>query len=149
MDVHQIKPILTVRGLSKSLGGRKILHNLSFDVYPGEIYGFLGPNGSGKTTTIKLILGLLRLESGDIWIDGNNIREDFESAVAKVGGIIENPEMYKYLTGRENLEQYARMYGDISKERMDEVIRMVGLEGRIGDKISKYSLGMRQRLGVA
>ena len=142
-------PVLTIRNLSKHLGSRLILDNINLDVYPGEIFGFLGPNGSGKTTTIKLMLGLLRMEQGEIRICGRNIVTDFEEAVKSVGGIIENPEMYKYLTGRQNLEQYARMYGNIPKERFDEVIRLVGLQTRIDDKISKYSLGMRQRLGLA
>lgn len=146
---EQKQPILEVRGLTKSLGGRRILTDITLQVYPGEVYGFLGPNGSGKTTTIKVILGLLTLEQGDIRICSHDIRTDFEGAIANVGGIIENPEMYKYLTGRENLEQYARMYDDIPKERIDEVIKIVRLEERINDKISKYSLGMRQRLGIA
>ena len=142
--------VLSIQNLSKHLGNRLILDKISLDVYPGEIFGFLGPNGSGKTTTIKLMLGLLRMEAGEIRICGHNIVTDFEAAVAKVGGIIENPEMYKYLTGRQNLWQYARMYPqEISKERFEEVIRIVGLGSRIDDKISKYSLGMRQRLGLA
>lgn len=142
-------PVLRIRNLSKRLSGRPILNNICLDVMPGEIFGFLGPNGSGKTTTIKLMLGLLKIEYGDIFICGHNIATDFEEAVANVGGIIENPEMYPYLTGRQNLEQYRRMYKNIPYERIDEVVRLVGLEARINDKISKYSLGMRQRLGVA
>ena len=144
-----VQPVLSIRHLSKSFGSRRILTDINLDVTPGEIFGFLGPNGSGKTTTIKLMLGLLRMEQGEIRICGRNIVTDFEEAVKSVGGIIENPEMYKYLTGRQNLEQYARMYGNIPKERFDEVIRLVGLQTRIDDKISKYSLGMRQRLGLA
>lgn len=144
-------PVVSIRGLSKKLGGRQILSNISLDVFPGEIFGFLGPNGSGKTTTIKLMLGLLNLESGSISICGHDVRTDFENAVANIGGIIENPEMYKYLTGRKNLEQYARMHGDgtVDNARIDEVVRTVRLEARINDKVSKYSLGMRQRLGLA
>ena len=86
-------PVLTIRNLSKHLGSRLILDNINLDVYPGEIFGFLGPNGSGKTTTIKLMLGLLRMEQGEIRICGRNIVTDFEEAVKSVGGIIENPEM--------------------------------------------------------
>lgn len=144
------KPVLKISNLTKRLGGRLILDNINLVVYPGEIFGFLGPNGSGKTTTIKLILGLLKIESGEIYIEDYNIVSDFENAVAQVGGIIENPEMYKYLSGRDNLRQYARMMnGGISEERINEVIELVGLKTRIDDKISKYSLGMRQRLGLA
>ncbi len=150
MDNSTVKtPVLTIRNLTKHLSGRLILDNINLDVYPGEIFGFLGPNGSGKTTTIKIMLGLLRLESGSITICGKDIIHDFEEAVSNVGGIIENPEMYKYLTGRENLEQYARMYDNVSKERIDSLVELVGLKTRINDKISRYSLGMRQRLGVA
>lgn len=145
----QSDPVLSIKGLSKHLGRRRILTDINLDVFPGEIFGFLGPNGSGKTTTIKLILGLLSIEKGEISICGHDVEKDFEAAVAGVGGIIENPEMYKYLTGRENLMQYARMCGEVDKARIDEVARIVHLEDRINDKISKYSLGMRQRLGVA
>ena len=149
-DRMMTTPALQIRHLCKSLSGRPILQDVSFSVYPGEIFGFLGPNGSGKTTTIKVALGLLNIDRGDVLIDGVDIRSNFEEAIAKVGGIIENPEMYRYLSGLENLRVYARMYGKtVTKERIDEVVRQVRLEGRIGDKISRYSLGMRQRLGVA
>ena len=142
-------PVLSIRNLSKKLSGKPILNNISLDVNQGEIFGFLGPNGSGKTTTIKLMLGLLHIDEGDIFICGHNVATDFEAAVANIGGIIENPEMYSYLTGRQNLEHYARMYDSVPPERIDELARLVGLEARIDDKIAKYSLGMRQRLGVA
>lgn len=142
-------PVLDIRHLYKSFGARRVLNDISLCVYPGEIFGFLGPNGSGKTTTIKLMLGLLTIEKGEIFICGHDVRHDFEAAMTNVGGIIENPEMYKYLTGRQNLEQYCRMCGRIPISRIDEVVALVGLEDRIDDKISKYSLGMRQRLGLA
>lgn len=146
---YSTAPVLSIRDLSKSLSGRPILHNICLDINPGEIFGFLGPNGSGKTTTIKLMLGLLRIDAGQIFICGHNVSTDFEAAIANIGGIIENPEMYSYLTGRQNLEQYRRMYDAIPESRIDEVVKLVKLEGRINDKISKYSLGMKQRLGVA
>ncbi len=147
--MEQNTTVLSIKHVSKHLGRRKILSDITLDVKEGEIFGFLGPNGSGKTTTIKLILGLLRMESGEISICGHDNVKEFEDAMRCVGGIIENPEMYKYLTGRENLEQYARMYPDLPRERIDEVIRLVRMESRIDDKIAKYSLGMRQRLGIA
>ena len=143
------KTVLSIKNVSKHLGKRKILSDITLDVHEGEIFGFLGPNGSGKTTTIKLILGLLRMESGKISICGHDNVKEFEAAMRCVGGIIENPEMYKYLTGRQNLEQYLRMYPELPPERVDEVVRLVRMESRINDKISKYSLGMRQRLGIA
>ena len=148
-EIKSVSPVLEIRGLTKYLGNRKILDDISLKVNPGEIFGFLGPNGSGKTTTIKLILGLLRIDQGEIDICGHNVSSDFEKAVRNVGGIIENPEMYKFLTGRENLMQYFRMYDDVDKSRIDEVVSIVRMEERIDDKISKYSLGMKQRLGIA
>lgn len=147
--MEQKQPVLSIRHVSKHLGRRKILSDITLDVHEGEIFGFLGPNGSGKTTTIKLILGLLRMESGEISICGYDNKKQFEQAMRQVGGIIENPEMYKYLTGRQNLEQYWRMYPELPRERIDEVVRLVRMESRIDDKIAKYSLGMRQRLGIA
>ncbi|MEG1254946.1 ABC transporter ATP-binding protein [Clostridium sp.] len=141
--------VLELKNVSKIMGKRKVVDNVSFQINSGEIFGFLGPNGAGKTTTIKMITGLLNIDEGEIFISGNNVKKNFEKALSGVGGIIENPEMYGYLTGRTNLEIYGRMHGNISKERIDEVINMVKLENRINDKVKKYSLGMRQRLGVA
>ncbi len=141
--------VLEINNVCKTLNKKTILNGITFSVNEGEIFGFLGPNGSGKTTTIKMILGLLSVDEGQIIVCGRNVMTDFENAVKHIGGIIENPEMYKYLTGRENLMQYKRMYDNIPDSRLDEVIKTVGLEARIDDKISKYSLGMRQRLGIA
>ena len=141
--------ILKIKGLNKTLGKKQILHSIDMECYSGEVYGFLGPNGAGKTTTIKIAVGLLQLDEGEISIDGKDIRKDFEGAMANVGGIVENPEMYKYLSGLENLRQYARMREGVTEERIKEVVELVRLSNRINDKVSKYSLGMRQRLGVA
>ncbi len=141
--------VLSIKGMSKHLGSRLILDGISVEVMSGEIFGFIGPNGSGKTTTIKVMLGLLSLESGEVTICGHSIDKEFTKAMSYVGGIIENPELYKYLTGRENLMQYARMQGGITTERINELVELVGLTDRINDKVSKYSLGMRQRLGLA
>ena len=140
---------LRISRLNKRLGHRQILHDISLVAYPGEVFGFLGPNGAGKTTTIKIVMGLLSLEEGNISINGIDIKDDFEGAMANVGGIVENPEMYKYLTGMQNLRQYARMREGVTQERINEVVELVKMSNRINDKISKYSLGMRQRLGVA
>ena len=142
-------PVLSIDGVYKCFGSRRVLNGITLSVNEGEIFGFLGPNGSGKTTTIKLMLGLLNIDAGSISICGYDVKKDFESAMKNIGGIIENPEMYKYLTGYENLMQYARMYDGVSEERVREVTAIVRLENRIHDKVSKYSLGMRQRLGVA
>lgn len=141
--------VLKVENLNKHFGRRQILHDISFETYAGEVFGFLGPNGAGKTTTIKIAVGLLSLDEGDIKINGISIKKDFEGAIAQVGGIVENPELYKYMSGMQNLKQYARMRTGIDQKRIDEVIELVGLKNRINDRVGKYSLGMRQRLGVA
>ena len=141
--------ILEVKGLNKTLGRHHIVKDASFDVYEGEIFGFLGPNGAGKTTTIKMILGFLFPDSGEIRICGRDLRTEHEAAMACVGGIVENPDMFRDFSGLDNLKMYAALHGGISGERINEVVRLVGLEKRIRDKVRKYSLGMKQRLGVA
>jgi ABC-2 type transport system ATP-binding protein len=142
-------PIVQIRNISKRIGSKTIIDSLSFDVPPGEVFGFLGPNGAGKTTTIRMMVGLMSITEGDVLIGGSSIRTDFEKAIRHVGAIVENPEMYKFLTGYHNLVHYARMMPGISKKRIQEVITLVGLENRIHDKVKTYSLGMRQRLGIA
>ncbi|HOB26441.1 MAG TPA: ABC transporter ATP-binding protein, partial [Bacilli bacterium] len=143
-----MKNILSVNNICKSIGKKQILKNVSFNIEEGEILGFIGPNGAGKTTTIKLILGLQSIDSGTVKINGYDIQHDFEKAIARVGGIVESPDLYMYLTGRQNLMLIKRMYKDIKDEDMDNIIELIGLKNRIDDKVSKYSLGMRQRLGI-
>lgn len=144
-----IKPVLTVNNIHKKIGKKKILEEISLDVYPGEIVGLLGPNGSGKTTLIKIIVGLMEKNEGTILINGFPLNQEFEEAIRFVGAIIENPEFYQNMTGYENLQQYAEMAGNIFKTRIDEVVERVGLSHAIDDKVKAYSLGMRQRLGIA
>ncbi len=141
--------VLELKNVSKIMNKKALVEDISFTINKGEIFGFLGPNGAGKTTTIKMITGLYSISKGEIYIDGHSIKKNFEKALDGVGGIIENPEMYGYLSGMDNLKLYARMHGGITKERIDEVVKLVKLGNRINDKVSKYSLGMRQRLGVA
>ncbi len=141
--------VLSIQQLDKYFGKRHVIDHLSFDVKAGEIFGFLGPNGAGKTTTIKLVMGFLREDGGEIYINGINIRDDYEKAMSYLGGIVENPEMYGNFSGRKNLEMYARTHGGIAKERIDEIINIVGLDKRIDDKVKRYSLGMKQRVGLA
>lgn len=140
--------IVRMTDLTKRIGGKTIIDRISLEIYPGEVFGFLGPNGSGKTTTIRMMVGLMSLTAGDIVIGGHSVKTDFAKAVKQVGAIVENPEMYKFLTGYQNLLHFARMSG-VPKERIDDVVRLVGLSDRIHDKVKGYSLGMRQRLGVA
>lgn len=135
--------------VSKEIKGKQIIKDVSFEVYKGEVFGFLGPNGAGKTTTIRMMVGLMGITSGDIFIEGASIKTDYEKAVSHVGAIVENPEMYKFLTGYQNLMQYARMVPGVTEARLAEVIELVGLTDRIKEKVKTYSLGMRQRLGIA
>ena len=144
------KPIVEIKNLKKVIGDKTIIHGISMDVFPGEVFGFLGPNGAGKTTTIRMMVGLMGITEGEVLIHGFSIEKNFEKAISHVGGIIENPEMYKFLSGYDNLLQYARMLPDpVKKERIDEIVKLVGLEKRIHEKVKGYSLGMRQRLGLA
>jgi ABC-2 type transport system ATP-binding protein len=143
------KLILECKDLRKRFGKKEILKGISLNLYEKDILGFIGPNGAGKTTIIKLILGLQSIDSGEVKINGYDIKKDFVNAIERVGAIVENPDFYMYLTGRKNLELSANLYKNISKERINEVVELVGLEKRINDKVSKYSLGMRQRLGIA
>lgn len=142
-------PIVQLRQVTKRIGGKTIIDGISFDVPKGEVFGFLGPNGAGKTTTIRMMVGLMSLTEGEIRIAGKSIRTEFEQAIRHVGAIVENPEMYKFLSGYRNLLHYARMIPGITEQRIREVITLVGLDNRIGEKVKTYSLGMRQRLGIA
>lgn len=141
--------ILECKNLHKKFGKKEIIKNVSTNIEQGDILGFIGPNGAGKTTTIKLILGLQKIDEGTVKINGYDIQKKFEKAIEKVGAIVENPDLYMYLSGYKNLQLIANLYKNITKERIDEVVKLVGLEARINDKVSKYSLGMRQRLGIA
>lgn len=141
--------IVRLQDVTKVIGGRTIIDRLTLDVPRGEVFGFLGPNGAGKTTTIRMMVGLMAVTSGEIYIDGQSITRNYEQAIRHVGAIVENPEMYKYLSGFHNLMHYARMIPGVTAHRVKEVVTMVGLENRIHDKVKTYSLGMRQRLGVA
>lgn len=143
------QPIVKLQNVTKKIGKRTIIDRLTLDIPLGEVFGFLGPNGSGKTTTIRMMVGLMSLTDGEIIIGGHSISKQYEKAIRHVGAIVENPEMYKYLSGYDNLIHYARMIPGITEHRVHEVVKLVGLEGRIRDKVKTYSLGMRQRLGVA
>ncbi|NOU91858.1 ATP-binding cassette domain-containing protein [Paenibacillus sp. LMG 31456] len=141
--------VVQLRNVTKRIGSKTIVDNLSFDVLPGEVFGFLGPNGAGKTTTIRMMVGLMSLTEGEVLVNGLSVKRQFEQAMVHVGAIVENPEFYKFLSGYQNLQHFARMIPGITEERLEEVIALVRLEHRIHDKVKTYSLGMRQRLGVA
>ena len=142
--------ILKVQSLKKKIGKTVIVDDVSFEIKSNEIFGLLGPNGAGKTTIIRMITGLINRSGGSVMIKGYDLDKDFESAMTQLGAIVENPEFYKYMTGRKNIMHYAQMsHHKISPERIEEVIKLVKLEEAIDKKVKTYSLGMRQRLGVA
>ncbi|MEY9869297.1 ABC transporter ATP-binding protein [Peribacillus sp. RS7] len=142
--------VLKVQSLTKKIGKATIVDNVSFEIKSNEIFGLLGPNGAGKTTIIRMITGLINRTGGTVMINGSDLDRDFEGAMNQLGAIVENPEFYKYMTGRKNILHYARMSSnEISNERIEEVIKLVKLDHAIDKKVKTYSLGMRQRLGVA
>ena len=140
--------VLEIKNLKKSFGKRKVIDDISLEVKEGEIYGFLGPNGSGKTTTIKMILRLIDNDAGEIKVNGYDTKKQFEKAMDYIGAIVENPDMYRYMTGRDNLKLHARIR-NVDSKRIEEVLELVELKDRADEKVGKYSLGMKQRLGLA
>ncbi|MEH7417369.1 ABC transporter ATP-binding protein [Neobacillus drentensis] len=141
---------LEVRSLTKVIGKKKIVDDVSFSVKKGEIFGLLGPNGAGKTTIIRMIVSLIKRTGGEVTVNGHNLDGQFKATMSEIGAIVENPEFYKYMSGYKNLKHYANMaIKKVSDERIMEVARLVKLEDAIYQKVRTYSLGMRQRLGVA
>lgn len=141
--------VLEVRDLTRVIRGRTIVDSLSFDLRKGEVFGFLGPNGAGKTTTIRMLVGLIKPTRGTIRINGYDLGKHHDDALRRVGCIVETPDLYKFMTGRENLRHFARMIGPVDEETLEEVATRTRIEGRLDEKVSTYSLGMRQRLGIA
>ena len=141
--------VLSADRLTKRFGKRLAVADVSFEVFAGEVFGFLGPNGAGKTTTIRMLVGLARPDSGFIRIRGLDLSHHFREAMSHVGCIVESPDLYRYLTGRENLQHFARMLPEDAAARIPSIARLVSLEERLDDRVSTYSLGMRQRLGIA
>lgn len=142
-------PVLNVSNISKSIKKKNIIKNISFQLKKGEVLGFLGPNGAGKSTTLRMIVGLSRPSAGTISICGHSIRDDYVKAMSHVGCIIEGPDLYDYMSGYKNLEILGSMSKNITKEAIDHAISLVGMENRIHDKVSIYSMGMKQRIGLA
>jgi len=141
--------VLEVKGLTKLYKNGRGIRDISFEVSKGEIFGFLGPNGAGKTTTMKIITGLCRADKGEVKILGFNVFEQYEKAMGKVGCIIETSDSYEYISAYKNLELSSRYYHDIEKSRIDEVLKLVGLHKFKNEKVGNFSLGMKQRLGLA
>lgn len=141
--------VLNVSKLSKRIKKTPIIHDVSFDIKEGEILGFLGPNGSGKTTTLRMVVGLIKPTSGTIQICGYSLKDDYINAMSNVGCIIEGPDLYGYMSGYKNLELLGSMSEGVTKEDIDEAVELVGMENRIHDKVDVYSMGMKQRIGLA
>ncbi|CAA9588794.1 MAG: Efflux ABC transporter, ATP-binding protein [uncultured Thermomicrobiales bacterium] len=141
--------VLRVTGLTKRYGARTVVDGLDLEVRRGEVFGFLGPNGAGKTTAMAMILGLVAPHAGQIEILGHDALADREAALRRVGAIVETPTYYPYLSGLDNLRVLALARGGAPQGRLDEVLRLVGLKGRERDRFGSYSLGMKQRLGIA
>lgn len=144
-----MKEVLQVKNISKEIKDTKIVDEFSLSMEEGEIVGLVGPNGAGKTTIMRMIVGLIRATSGEIIIDGYSLQDDFINAIKRVGAVIETPELYPYLTGYENLLLLNKLNGKSNKQEIDEIVNLVQLEKNIHKKVKTYSLGMRQRLGVA
>lgn len=142
--------VLELSNIWKRIGKKMIIKNVAFSVGKGQVVGLLGPNGAGKTTLIRVIVALMQLDQGNIMIAGESLTKNYKEAIQHVGAIVENPEFYNYMTGYDNLMQYARMAKqEISSAQIQEVVKAVHLEEHINQKVKTYSLGMRQRLGVA
>ncbi|MHB9944227.1 ABC transporter ATP-binding protein [Clostridium botulinum] len=141
--------VLDVKNISKKRGKTPILKDVNFSIGKGEICGFVGRNGAGKTTLMKIITSMLFPNEGEIIICGKNLKTEREEALKNIGAVIETPEMYGYLTGRQNLNYIASMLKNVTKDEIEEAIRYSNLGDKIDEKVKKYSLGMKQRLGLA
>ena len=141
--------VLSINNITKTFGSRTAVNNVSFEIKKGEIYGLIGQNGAGKTTIIRIITGLCKPTSGTVYICGQNVQTHFQKAIINVGAIIENPELYSYMSGIDNLKYFASLYHNISINKINEIVSLMGMQNRINDKVKNYSLGMKQRVGIA
>lgn len=144
-----MEKVIEISNLTKVYKNGRGITNINLDIHKGDIFGFLGPNGAGKTTAMKIMTGLMKPDSGDVRIFGYSILDQFENAMEKVGCIIETAESYPYLTAHENLRQFARYYKNVDDKRIDEVLELTGILKYKNEKPRKFSLGMKQRLGIA
>ena len=142
------KPVLELKNVTKTFGNRIAVNNVSFSINEGEIFGFLGPNGAGKSTTMKMICGLTKITRGNIFVCGKSVKTDFVQTAKMIGGLIETPIMYNYMSGYDNLKYYASLHSNVKKSDIYAYAKIVGLENRLKDKVGTYSLGMKQRLGI-
>ena len=143
------QPVLRTLQLSKAYGKRLAVDKLDLEVDQAELFGFLGPNGAGKTTTIRMALGLIAPTGGSVEILGREVRSHRSEVLPRVGALVESPALYGYLSGRDNLRAFGDVLGGVSAKRIDQVLEIVSLKGRDRDKVRTYSMGMKQRLGLA
>ena len=144
-----MRKVIKVRNVNKSINGKKILKDISFDVFEGDIVGLVGPNGAGKSTLLKVMTGLYSYDSGEIMYYDYDLKDDFEKAMSIVGTLIESPDLYKNLSGRDNLKIFKSMFKDIDDNTINEIVKIVEMEKYLGKKFKTYSLGMKERLGIA
>ena len=144
-----VENAIEIKNVTKVLGGKKILNNISFNVRRGSVIGLVGPNGAGKSTLLKIMTGLYTLDVGEIYYDGISLKKDYELAMRNIGCIIESPDMYKNLSGSDNLDLFKLMFKGVSEETIKGIVQILDLEKSIGRKFKTYSLGMKERLGVA
>src|SRR5712664_2088957 len=142
-------PIVEVERLSKRYGRVRAVNEISFSVAEGEVFGFLGPNGAGKTTTIRILLGLLHADGGNARIAGHDCWADHANAARQFGATLEQPALYGFLSGRDNLRLFARTLGRVDEKQITQLLDLVGMTERANDKVKRYSMGMRQRLALA
>lgn len=141
--------VLEIKNLCKSYGKRKIINNMNMTVFKGDVYGFLGANGEGKTTTIRMITSLIRSDSGEILINEKSVIKNRDQAIKNIGAMVEAPKFYENLSGYENLKLMAKLIDGTSDKDIDKLLELVGLKDRSKDKFASYSMGMKQRLGIA
>ena len=140
---------ISVRNINKSINGKEVLHDINFDVYEGQIVGLVGPNGAGKSTLLKIMTGLYTYDSGVISYYNYDLKKDFEKAMSIIGTLIEYPDLYYNLTGKRNLEIFKTMFKNIDENTVEEIVKIVEMEKYLGRKFKTYSLGMKERLGIA
>ncbi|MDW7668015.1 MAG: ABC transporter ATP-binding protein [Bacillota bacterium] len=143
------KEVLKVQNLTKKYSSKIVVNNINFSIEEGDIFGFLGPNGAGKTTTIKMILNLINKDKGKVYVNGKDLSDNFNECISKIGAVVETPKFYEYLTGYQNLKQIANLEKNVNNAKIMEVLKIVRMEKRAKEKVQTYSLGMKQRLGLA
>ncbi len=144
-----MKKVIKVRNITKTIGRKKILDDISFDIYEGEIVGLVGKNGAGKSTLLKIMTGLYSMDEGEIYYYDISLKNNFEKAMSMVGTLIESPDLYKSLSGKKNLELFKKMFKGVDENTIEEIVKIVEMEKYLGRKFKTYSLGMKERLGIA